>query len=345
MNTILTLHDPETARGYYEAGVWRADTLYSLLRQHAAIRPYAHALRDGARRLSWAELLRWVDVVAADLHAGGLRRGERVSVWLPNRAETVVVMLAASRNGYIVNPSLHRGYSVAECVTLVQSIGAAALFAAPGHGLDAERSDVFSAAAALPSLRCVYGGARPFPAPAEAPLDQPPPVANPDKPVYLAFTSGTTGKPKGVLHSDNTLLANGRAMVADWGHNPQTVLLSLSPLSHHIATVAISQMLVAGLELAVNDPPPGMSTLDWLIATRATYVMGVPTHAMDVLEAARRRGLDRLGDVAIFYMAGAPIPRETAEAFLERGITPQNIYGMTENGSHQYTLPGDDPRT
>ena len=55
--------------------------------------------------------------------------------------------------------------------------------------------------------------------------------------------------------------------------------------------------------------------------------------------------LDRLGEVKTFYMAGAPIPRETAQAFLDRGITPQNIYGMTENGSHQYTLPSDDPQT
>ena len=44
-------------------------------------------------------------------------------------------------------------------------------------------------------------------------------------------------------------------------------------------------------------------------------------------------------------MAGAPIPRETAQEFLDRGVTPQNIYGMTENGSHQYTLPDDDART
>ena len=44
-------------------------------------------------------------------------------------------------------------------------------------------------------------------------------------------------------------------------------------------------------------------------------------------------------------MAGSPIPRETAQAFLDRGVLPQNVYGMTENGSHQYTLPGDDPQT
>ncbi len=59
------------------------------------------------------------------------------------------------------------------------------------------------------------------------------------------------------MHSDNTLLANGRAMVADWGHDERSVLLSLSPMSHHIGAVAVEQMMAAGLELVVNAPPPG----------------------------------------------------------------------------------------
>ena len=49
-----------------------------------------------------------------------------------------------------------------------------------------------------------------------------------------------------------------------------------------------------------------------------------------------------LGRVRLFYMAGAPIPRPVAERFLEQGIKPQNIYGMTENSSHHYTHPDDD---
>jgi acyl-CoA synthetase len=44
-------------------------------------------------------------------------------------------------------------------------------------------------------------------------------------------------------------------------------------------------------------------------------------------------------------MAGSPIPREVAQAFLDRGVIPQNVYGMSENSSHQYTLPDDDPET
>ena len=73
--------------------------------------------------------------------------------------------------------------------------------------------------------------------------------------------------------------------------------------------------------------------------------MGVPTHAMDILAELRRRNLDRLGAVKTFYMAGSVIPREVAQAFLDRGVIPQNVYGMSENGSHQYTLPSDSPQT
>jgi acyl-CoA synthetase len=349
-NTLLTLHDPNMARRYYAEGLWRNDTLYTLLCDHAARRPEAFAVRDARRRLSWSELRAVVDAVAASLDEAGVKRGERVSVWLPNRVEAVSILLACSRQGYVCNPSLHRNYTVGEIVELLSRIRAAAFFAEPGYGGDARTADVFAAAATLPSLRRVYtlGTGPPEATPfsmVKATRSLPPADDDPDKIVYLAFTSGTTGMPKGVMHSDNTLLANGRAMIADWHHDERTVLLSLSPLSHHIGTVAIEQMMAAGLELVVNAPPPGRSTLDWILETGATYVMGVPTHAMDILAELRRQRLDRLGAVKVFYMAGSPIPRETAQAFLDRGVLPQNVYGMTENGSHQYTLPSDDPRT
>jgi acyl-CoA synthetase len=271
-------------------------------------------------------------------------------VWLPNRVEAVVVFLACSRQGYVCNPSLHQNYTVAEIRLLLGRTRAAALFAQPGYGADARTADIFAAAADLPGLRRVYtlgdgpATAAPFPA-ADTAAPLPAIDPNPDKIVYLAFTSGTTGTPKGVMHSDNTLLANARAMVEDWHHDHRDVLLSLSPLSHHIATVALAQALAAGMELVVNAPPPGMTPLDWILETGATYVMGVPTHAMDILGEMRRRGIDNLGAVRTFYMAGSPIPREVAQALLDRGVTPQNVYGMSENSSHQYTLPSDPAET
>jgi acyl-CoA synthetase len=356
VSTILTLHDPHTACRYYEAGVWRDDTLYALLQRHAREQPLACCLRDSRRRITWSQLAAWVDALAADLHRSGLRRGQRISVWLPNRVECVVILLACSRDGYVCNPSLHQNYTTAEVMQLMERIQTAALFAQPGYGGGEREADIFGAAQALKSMRRVYqldaagthasdtrGLAR-FPEfTAALPATELPEAdTNPDKIVYLAFTSGTTGQPKGVLHSDNTLLANGRAMVKDWHHDQHTVLYSHSPLSHHIGTVAIEQSLVAGCELVLNDLPPGKNPLDWIIETGATYVMGVPTHAIDILAELKQRRMTQLGQVTVFYMAGSVIPPEIARAFLDMGIKPQNIYGMTENGSHQYTLPDDD---
>lgn len=354
MNTLLTLHDPQAARQHYLAGIWQQDTLYTLARHHARERPEAYAVRDAHRRLRWRELLQHADSVAEALHRAGLRPADRVAAWLPSRVETVILFLACSRGGYVFCPSLHQNYTVAEVIELAQRMRCRALFATQGYGADADRHDVFERAAEIDTLKCLYAlpradlplppRAQPFPRAADLPAVRGTPVLSPDKITYLAFTSGTTGVPKGVMHSDNTLLANGRALVRDWHHTHETIALTYSPMSHHIGTVALEQMLVAGMELVLHDAEAGWHPLDWLLECKASYVMGVPTHAMDLLAEMRRRGLASLGDVRAFYMAGSAIPQELAEQFVRIGITPQNIYGMTENGSHQYTLPGDPPQ-
>ncbi len=349
MGRYLTLHEPAAANAFHAAGLWRDETHYDLLTQHATERPEAFALRDRARRLSYRDLKEWVDAVAGELHTADLRRGERVSLWMSNRVETVVAYLACARNGYACNPSLHRNYTTGEIVALMERLGTAALFTEEGWAADAGTTDVRAELYGVTSLRKIFTlsavcdddtSSRALTA--DIGIE---PAANADAVSYLAFTSGTTGTPKCVMHSHNTLLANARDLVKDWGHGPDTVLLSLSPLSHHIAWVAVAQSLVAGAELVVDDPPDGMTKLDWVIETGATYVMGVPTHAIDMQSQMAARGLERLGSVSVFYMAGAPIPPATAETFLNQGTTPQNVYGMTENSSHQYTHPADEQET
>lgn len=338
MRPFLTLHHPSLAKRYYAEGVWRNDTFYSLLRDHAARAPDALALRDGRHQLTWRQLLAWVDGVSADLHRQDISAGTRVSMWLSNRAEALVMFLACARNGIACNPSLHRTYTSTDIMQLLERLDARALLTEPGWGADGAPDTVADALRQAPSLKRVY---LPNDFPSAGPVATPA-VEDPDKVAYLAFTSGTTGNPKCVMHSDNTLLANARDMVRDWHHGPHTRLLSLSPLSHHIAWVAVAQWLLAGCTLITDDPPAGMTRLGWIVETQATYVMGVPTHAMDVLAEQARLGLPRLGAVEVFYMAGAPIPPSVCEAFVRQGIKPQNIYGMTENSSHQYTHPTDD---
>jgi len=338
MRPFLTLHEPATARSHYEKGLWTEDTFYSLFAQNQAAEPDGLALRDGRQALSWSEVRQRVDALADDLRSTGLTAGDRVSIWMSNRAEAVIAFLACSREGFACNPSLHRTYTGREIIELLRTLDAAALVTESGWSSDEAGRDYEAMKAELPSLKKVY---QPEDFPAAQGTSDRPHHGNPDTVAYLAFTSGTTGAPKCVMHSSNTLLANGRDMVRDWSVSKDTVLLTLSPLSHHIAWVAVSQWLISGCVLVTDDAPAGTSRLDWIVKTGATYVMGVPTHAMDILGEMRTRGIARLGEVKIFYMAGAPIPSVVAEDFVKIGVTPQNIYGMTENSSHQYTHPSD----
>lgn len=61
-------------------------------------------------------------------------------------------------------------------------------------------------------------------------------------------------------------------------------------MTHAIGTIAMAQSLVSGFELVVDDIPHGLKPLDWIIETGTNYVMGVPTHAIDLLSELRRRG-------------------------------------------------------
>ena len=340
---LLTLHNPAAARRYYEAGLWRPETFCDLLEKHASERPDAFAIRDAERRLTWAELKELVERISGHLAAAGAGLGDRIGLRLSNRVEGVAALLGASRIGCVANPSLHHNYTADEVISLIEALSARVILIEDGVGVDAATVDLSAMASVLPDVNAVFqlplgrASAGALDAPAAIPEKQ----DDPDAVCYLAFTSGTTGRPKGVMHSANTLLANARDMVRDWGHDESTVLLSLSPLTHHIAWVAVSQVLASGGELALNDPPAGMKPLDWLLETEATYVMGVPTHAMDILAEQHARGLETLGSVRTFYMAGAPIPPAVAEGFRAQGVLPQNVYGMTENSSHQYTVPSD----
>jgi acyl-CoA synthetase (AMP-forming)/AMP-acid ligase II len=350
-NTLLTLLSTEQIKEYYAAGHWRDDTIYSLVQAQAQRAPQKFALRDRYRRITYGDLVDAVDRLAGDLAQRGVKAGQRVMVWLPSRIESAVALLACSRNNYVCCPSLHRDHTVGEILALMQRTRCAALIAQEGYGADADRHDIFSKLSDISTLRHVYR----LPALAEghavfadgavaaSPFDTPV-KRDPNQIVYLAFTSGTTGEPKGVMHSDNTVLANARAMAADWHIDENSVVYSLSPLSHNLGFGAMVMALGAGGELVVHDPPKGASTVDRLLETGASFLLGVPTHAIDLLREMRERGLRSLGRVNGFRISGAAAPSEVVAGLLEHGVVPQSGYGMTETCSHQYTLPSDDPK-
>jgi acyl-CoA synthetase len=102
--------------------------------------------------------------------------------------------------------------------------------------------------------------------------------------------------------------------------------------------------LLVGGQLIVHNLPRGRSLVDRLIETGTTFLVGVPTHAIDLLSEINQRQLAGLGKLAGFRISGAPIPRDVVRGLLKHGVLPQSGYGMTETCSHQYTRPDDEPR-
>jgi acyl-CoA synthetase len=349
------MQDLERARSFYEGGHWRGDTFYTLLRGWAEKTPNKMALRDTNTRLSYRSLLEWVDALAESLNEAGLREGDRVSIWLPSRAESAIILLACSRMGYVCNVSLHRDHTCEEAIDLMRQIGTVAFFGQPGYGADADRLEIFSTVTERLNLKKAYRVPPLTPKPGEDDPDirfselrrngisKLPWRTTPDRPMYLAFTSGSTGKPKGVLHSDNTMLSNARAFDRDWHFDENSVLYALGAMSHNIGNVALANIMVCGGELVTHSPHDAKRTLDRLIEIGATSVAGVPTQAIDILTEARNRDLKSLGQVTSFQVGGATVPPALVQGLMELGVTPKNGFGMTENCSFNYSRPTDPP--
>ena len=376
-NSKVTTLTAEKRRQYHDSGFWQDETIFQIVQRHAQQTPDSFAASDRYRRLTYRQLVEAAERLATGLSENGIRPGQQVAVWLPNRLETVITLLACSRNRYTCCPSLQRGHTVAEAMKLLERFRAAVVITERGYGTDVGRYDVeaelarlplepkhfclqpvtrenaerslFSPVSAAPSNLRLYpsfplegraGARRTEPGIGAVGQTRP----DPDTVVYLALTSGTTGEPKGVMHSDNTLLANARAIAADWRFSPDSVIYTLSPLSHNLGFGAMVSALYAGAEIVLSNLSRGESLMDDLLRTNATFIYGVPAHAIDLLKELRKAGTKTLEKITGFRISGAQAPGKVAAELIEYGIAPQTGYGMTEAHSHNYTLPGDDPR-
>jgi RNA polymerase sigma factor (sigma-70 family) len=207
---------------------------------------------------------------------------------LPDPHRAVLALLACSRNGYVWSDAASQSYCRGNQTH--ERTRAAALIYQPGYNADVDRQSIESEITTLPSLRRVLRldppGAKPI-------LDMltdtgrddestgsVTPNGDPNCISYLAFTSGSTGAPKGVMHSDNTLLATARAIVVDWRIDATSVVYSMSPLSHNLGVGTLLTALLVGAEFVIHYLPKGSSMLDRL----AVSLLGVEADAEDVVQ-------------------------------------------------------------
>ena len=296
-----------------EAGTSLAD----LVRASARRRPEAPAVVAGDRRLSWAELDAAVDRAAAGFTAHGLSADDRVAVQLPNGLDWLRAALGALRAGLVVVP-VNTAYTDPELEYVLTDSGAALLVTS------ADRAPVAGVPVSV--------------GPPEADGPVPEVAVDPAAPSFLAYTSGTTGRPRGAILTAAALRANQEqclAMTPPVVREDDRVLLVL-PLFHVYGLNAGFGLVAATGACAVLqatfDP---RSSLALMAEERVTAVPGAPPMYQAWLAAADAVGDDALrGGFAAMRMASsgaAPLPEDVWAAMRDRaGVTVWEGYGLTE---------------
>jgi long-chain acyl-CoA synthetase len=293
-------------------------SLAELVRAAARRRPEAPAVVDGVQRLSWAELDAAVDRAAAGYAAHELAPGDRVAIQLPNGLDWLRAALGALRAGLVVVP-VNTAYTDPELEYVLSDSGARLLVTA------AERSPVVG----VPVCAGPPDGDGPAPQVA----------ADPAAPSFLAYTSGTTGRPRGAILTAAAMRANQEqclAMTPPPVREDDRVLLVL-PLFHVYGLNAGFGLVAAtGACAVLQEHFDPRASLTLMAEEHVTAVPGAPPMYQAWLAAADALGNDaelRRGFAAVRMASSgaAPLPEESWVAMRDRAaVTVWEGYGLTE---------------
>jgi crotonobetaine/carnitine-CoA ligase len=278
----------ETLRSYPEHEL----TLDSTLASRVAAGPERPFLRYEGQSWSWGEFATEVDRAAAVLEEGGVTAGDRVVVLGPNTAWHVILMFACSRLRATMAPlnPVYRGeelrYLLANAEPVAAIVAAEALDAlreaAAAAGCEPWLATLDEPAGTTPSFASLAAAADPA---AGAALAR---AAAPDDTAVIVYTSGTTGFPKGVMHSQQTWLLSGEAFVERQHLTPEDHVLAVLPLFHINALFySVAGALAAGCGLTIVPRFSASTFWDTAVESGATQVNVIDAVAR-ILEARPR---------------------------------------------------------
>jgi long-chain acyl-CoA synthetase len=300
----------------------------ALLDHHARERPEQIAIRVANVSVTYGELLQRVERLAAQLVAAGLRAGDRIALLCKNDLAFCELMMAASRTGVVLVP-LNFRLALPEIEFILQDSGARILFAGTGFVAGAREVQAHcSACTAVVEVTGdgLYGGW------ARSSASHSPDAGSRDAILFQMYTSGTTGKPKGALISQNNVLAlmnNGCRYLGPF-HEASRSLVCM-PLFHVAGSAWLFFGLAAGCRNdLVVDIDPG-EILDEIERSEISCTLMVPTVIAMLTAQAQSRGTTIRG-LATLSFGASPMPAE----LLRRAklVFPDtdfiHVYGMTE---------------
>lgn len=302
--------------------------------------PDRTAIVDRRRRMSYAELDAEADAAAAALAAMGVRTGDRVAACLPNGADIVVAFHGAMRLGAIW-AGVNQALALPEKQAILDAARPAVVLADPatadqlrqrwhvGRLVDVDPAGRESAWAAL--VAAGRGARRP-------------PAPDPRAPAAIAYTSGTTGLPRGVVHSQANLVLPGAAMVASRRYGPDLRkgdFLPLTILNLLVLTTLLASQ--AGGCCVLFDRRDADGIVEWIHAEQVNVWNAVPAVLYSMVGDADRYA-GRLGSLREVWTGGADCPEHLRQAFERRfGVPVCATYGLTEAPSMVTIDPIDGP--
>ena len=349
-------------------------TVYGLLRRAVEQHGAREALVARQQNIRWTyhDLARAVDDLAAGLLALGLQKGDRIGIWSPNRAEWVVAQFATAQIGLIL-VNINPAYRLAELEFALNKVQAKALIVAPKFKTSdyigmlqtlapemAEQTPGRLQLARLPHLRSIirlgeektpgmlnYDAVLHLAGPAQrerlagisAGLD-------PDEPINIQFTSGTTGLPKGATLTHSNIVNNGYFVGLKMNFSQQDRLCIPVPLYHCFGMV-MSNLTCVSQGACMVFPGEGFDpkeVLEAVQAERCTALHGVPTMFIAELDHPDFGKYD-LSSLRTGIMAGSPCPIEVMKRVVrDMGMGEVTIaYGMTETSPVSFQSGTDDP--
>lgn len=341
-------------QSFTDAGHWDATTLADELDRAASAAPTRVALVDGRERIDYATYRQRARRLAAHLVQLGLTAADVVAIQLPNWNEFPIA-IAASVIAGVPFCQFHSDFRVRELEFMLRFIGASTLIL-PARFRNFDYLEMVEGLRPrLPALKHVlvvgddvpedWFNLRRFLAQTEASAITVPAERRPHGNDFMrtAFTSGTTGDPKAVLHLHNTTNCAVRFLNRGQRVGPDSVFLVFLPVGLNWGLFNVLQALFAGATLVLQDIFRPEEALELIRREKVTHFCCAPAHLVALLNVA---SIDRdsLGSLQNMMTGGASCPIEVIRAVNAR--IPGHLlemYGMLECGTQAHTTLEEDP--